>query len=196
MKRVRRTTSRNRGALSLIAALLAGSALVRLGAGPGEAIAREFSELDREAAPVVGMQTCQSDDDIAQVLSILKKREAQLDEREARIEQRLAVLAEAEAEMEATLAELVAAEQSLEATLSVADTAAEDDLAQLTTVYETMKPKEAAALFEQMAPEFAAGFLARMRPDAAAQVMAGLTPETAYTMSVILAGRNADVPRD
>ena len=63
-------------------------------------------------------------------------------------------------------------------------------------IHENMKPKDAAALFEEMAPEFAAGFLGRMRPDAAGAVMAGLDPKTAYTISVLLAGRNADVPKN
>jgi hypothetical protein len=46
-----------------------------------------------------------------------------------------------------------------------------------------------------MDPEFAAGFLGRMRPDAAGAVMAGLSAEKAYAVSVILAGRNAGVPK-
>ena len=57
-----------------------------------------------------------------------------------------------------------------------------------------MKPKDAAALFEEMSPEFAAGFLGLMRADAAALIMTGLEPTTAYSISVILAGRNANVP--
>jgi flagellar motility protein MotE (MotC chaperone) len=51
-------------------------------------------------------------------------------------------------------------------------------------------------LFETMAPDFAAGFLARMRPEAAAAVLSGMTPGAAYTVSVLLAGRNALVPRE
>jgi flagellar motility protein MotE (MotC chaperone) len=35
-----------------------------------------------------------------------------------------------------------------------------------------------------------------MRPDAAAGIMAGLQPQTAYTISVVLAGRNAKVPTE
>jgi flagellar motility protein MotE (MotC chaperone) len=58
-----------------------------------------------------------------------------------------------------------------------------------------MKPKDAAALFETMEPEFAAGFIARMLPDSAAKVMSGLDPKVAYTISVILAGRNASAPK-
>jgi flagellar motility protein MotE (MotC chaperone) len=55
-----------------------------------------------------------------------------------------------------------------------------------------MKPKDASLLFERMSPDFAAGFLGRMRPDAAAAIMSGLPPELGYSISVLLAGRNAD----
>ena len=80
-------------------------------------------------------------------------------------------------------------------TVAVADQAAEADVARLVTLYESMKPKEAAPVFEAMAPDFAAGFLARMRPDSAAQVLAGLKPETAYAISLLMAGRNANAPK-
>ena len=94
------------------------------------------------------------------------------------------------------MSEMQAVEAKLSATLSVADGAAEKDLARLTAVYEAMKPKDASALFETMAPEFAAGFLGRMRPEAAALVMTGLSPKAAYGISVLLAGRNALVPKE
>ncbi|MBM9596134.1 MotE family protein [Roseitranquillus sediminis] len=185
----------NRGALTLIALLLAGSGVVRLGTGSGEAIAREFSAIGAAEAAVPEGAICKTDEDVKLVLEALGEREARIAEDDARVEARLAELAEAEAEMEATLAELVEAEEQLSATLAQAQTAAEDDLARLTTVYETMKPKDAAALFERMAPEFAAGFLGRMNPAAAAEVMTGLMPETAYTISVVMAGRNANAPK-
>ena len=79
-------------------------------------------------------------------------------------------------------------------TISVADSAAEEDLSQLTAVYENMKPADAAALFETMEPDFSAGFVGRMRPEVAAAIMALLAPETAYAISAILAGRNANAP--
>ena len=47
-----------------------------------------------------------------------------------------------------------------------------------------------------MEPSFAAGFLGRMRADVAAAILAGLEPDLAYSISVELAGRNADVPRE
>ena len=107
------------------------------------------------------------------------------------LEDRMQALAIANEAAAARLAELAAAEDSLRRTLAIAETAAEDDLAGLTRVYETMKPKDAAALFERMDARFAAGFLARMRPEAGAGIMAGLSPEAAHAISVVLAGRNA-----
>jgi len=59
-----------------------------------------------------------------------------------------------------------------------------------------MAPKDAAALFEKMPPQFAAGFLGMMDPIAASKIMAGLTPETAYSFSVVIAGRNALTPKE
>jgi flagellar motility protein MotE (MotC chaperone) len=78
--------------------------------------------------------------------------------------------------------------------MAQSEVAAEDDLSRLTSVYENMKPKEATEVFARMAPEFAAGFLGRMRPDAAALILSGLDPDKAYSISVLLAGRNANAP--
>ena len=98
--------------------------------------------------------------------------------------------------MDQKLIALTQAEAALRDTIALADTAAESDLDRLTKVYENMKPKQAAALFEEMHPNFAAGFLGRMRPEAAAEIMAGLSPEAAHTFSVVMAGRNANVPTE
>jgi flagellar motility protein MotE (MotC chaperone) len=133
---------------------------------------------------------------ISALVEALKQREAQLAKREKALANRLQALAVAEAAINRNMEDLIAAETALKSTMALASTAAEDDLARLTSVYENMKPKDAAAVFEEMAPEFAAGFLGRMRPDAAALVMAGLSPTRAYSISVILAGRNASVPTE
>jgi hypothetical protein len=53
-----------------------------------------------------------------------------------------------------------------------------------------------AALFQTMSPEFAAGFLGRMQPTSAADILTGLKPDKAYEVSVLLAGRNALVPKN
>ena len=107
----------------------------------------------------------------------------------------MAALALADAAITKRLAELQTAETDLKKTMTIADGAAEKDIAGLTAVYEAMRPADAAALFQTMAPEFAAGFLGRMRPDAAAAVLAGMKPDKAYSISVLIAGRNALAPK-
>lgn len=186
------------GALLLTSILLIGSATLRLGVQAGPAIAREMSHTSPD--PTAKMEEphkiTASSEDMQLLLTTLQEREARLDRREIRIEDRMKALEIADSAIERKLQALVEAEERLGATLALADGASEGDLARLTDVYEKMKPKDAAALFEEMAPKFAAGFVGRMRPTAAASVMAGLSPKAAYTISVILAGRNATVPKE
>lgn len=179
---------RGRGTLHLIAGLLIASAIVRISAQAGPALAQGTDapdEPEMDAPPAVETDA---------LLAAFQAREARLVAQETQLRDRLQALRVAEVEIEEKLQALRAAEEALSATIALAETASETDLAQLTTVYENMKPKDAAALFEEMTPRFAAGFLGLMRPDAAAQIMTELEPETAYSFSVVLAGRNANVP--
>lgn len=187
-----------RGVLSLIAGMLIASGVLRMGDGVGFAFAveHETSAQAEVASPDEVAALCSPTTDTSELLLAFQAREARLIERESQIEARLQALRVAESEISEKLMALESAEVSLAATLAIADGAAEDDLAQLTAVYENMKPQDAAALFEQMAPEFSAGFMGRMRPEAAAAIMTNLEPETAYTISVLLAGRNALAPTE
>lgn len=187
---------RGRGSLALIGGLLIASAVLRMGSGTGQAIAREIIEDNAPVTAARAIEQCTGEKDIGPILAALAQREDRVEKRENDVRVRMQALSVAETEIDRKMAALVKAEDQLRATLALAQTAAEDDLTQLTDVYANMKPKQAAALFEQMDPEFAAGFLGRMRTDAAAAIMAGLSPTAAYTVSVVLAGRNADVPKE
>jgi len=186
--------SLNLGVLTVVVGLLMGSAVLRLVSGTGTAIAREFQA--PQSADAVGAPTMDRLEEAAmrQRYEDLVARDAELDDRQEFIEARLNDLAEAEAAIARQLAELEDTENALRETLALAKGASETDLAQLTTVYENMKPKEAAELFEEMAPQFAAGFIGRMRPEAAAGILAGLSPQAAYSISAVMAGRHMDVP--
>lgn len=181
-----------RGALATIAMLLVGSALIRAGIGASEAMATGNDPTETQAI----VEACQPQADMAALIAEFQNREQRLNMREEQINARMQALVLADREIEQKLTRLADSEGSLRATLSLAATAAEDDISRLVTVYEAMKPKEAAILFEEMSPEFAAGFLGRMRPEAAAGILAGLKPQSAHSLSVILAGRNASAPRD
>lgn len=200
-KRTRKAKRFNgRGVIVTIVMMLTASAVFRIGAGSGQAIAQAVAADPKQdemaAIPDEGGTPAPMDrTEINGLLFALREREERVRAQEMQIEVRSKALQVANAEIDKRLATLEETEANLRRTLALADGAAEDDLARLTTVYENMKPKEAAALFEAMEPDFAAGFLGRMRPDAAASIMAGLTPEIAYSISVILAGRNANAPK-
>lgn len=183
--------------LFILSALLVTSALVRLGAGPGAAIALELTEEDVALQPPTGrMVDADISPKLVELLTAVKAKEAALQERENQIDARVQALALVESEVSLDIERLEQAEAKLRATISTASEAAETDIVRLTAVYENMKPAQATPLFERMEPSFAAGFLGRMRPDAAAAILAGLTPDLAYSISVVLAGRNADVPTE
>jgi flagellar motility protein MotE (MotC chaperone) len=177
-----------RGALVILSLLLASSGALRIGAGVGAAMANSAHEdtskpLDCPLPP-------------AAVAAALVGRESEVKSQEMALEERMAALALADQAISKRMEELQTAEEELRKTLQIADGAAENDLARLTAVYEAMKPADAAGLFQTMAPEFAAGFLGRMRPEIAASVMAGMKPDKAYSISVLIAGRNATAPKN
>ena len=195
----KRSWASGRGALTLVALVLIGSALVRL-SGTGAAIALELKEQIGLGDEVE--ETASRDDakdlspDLVKLLAETKEREARVQAREAELEARIQALALIESAVADDLRRLEQAEEDLRATMAQADKAAETDIDQLTAVYENMKPDQASALFQMMEPSFAAGFLGRMRSDAAAAILAGLEPDLAYSISVVLAGRNAEVARE
>lgn len=193
----RRRKASGRGALVAISALLIGSAVIRISDDAGQAFAKAATNIDMSSPEIAQTHAeCETPQDFQPMLDAFRQREARLESQEIAIQDRMQALKIANREVDLKLAQLTQAEEALRETIALADSAAETDLDRLTRVYENMKPKQAAALFEEMEPEFAAGFLGRMRPEIAAAVMAGLSPEAAHTFSVVLAGRNANVPRE
>ena len=192
--KTRRKWIGGRGALLIIGLLFAGSASLRVATGAGPAIAKEMAALSASDAAEPVPEICKTPDDIAAILAELQVRDEQLSSRERNLLALERSLVLAEQKVRENLVALQQAEATLDATISRSEDASETDLMRLTAVYEGMKPKDAAGLFEEMDPDFAAGFVGRMRPDAAAAIMTGLSPTTAYSISVILAGRNANAP--
>jgi flagellar motility protein MotE (MotC chaperone) len=178
-----------RGVLVILALLLSASGALRLGSGVGAAMARS-PEASQSDAPQICPEPPLA---LAEALSLREERVAT---QEAAISDRLAALALADDTIRTRLEALAAAEAELSETLARAAGAAEGDLARLTKMYETMRPKDAAALFAAMAPDFAAGFIGRMQPAAAAAVLSGMEAEQAYAISVLLAARNARAPTE
>ena len=184
-----KSASRRAGPLRFVLVCFVASGLIRLSiAAP--ALAQQYAALDAADAQVpVAPQACPTPEMPDELLAAIAARGENLSEREA-------TLAIVETRIAEQMQALEAAEARLAATLEQADGAAESDVARLTQVYERMKPEAAAAIFETMDVNFAAGFLARMQPDAAAGVLSSMPAELAYSVSVIIAGRNAAAPRN
>ncbi|MCC1482364.1 MotE family protein [Roseibaca sp. Y0-43] len=188
----RKTHKRGKGlgiVLTLLAGLFFAAGLSRLSLGVVSALAADGPEV---SAPVTQTPA----QDAGALFEALRSREARLAEQEKALEERAERLRTAEDSLRAQIAELQAAEERLSATLALTETAAETDLTRLTTVFEHMKPPQAAALFSTMDTEFAAGFIARLDPQFAGEVMAELDPTLAYGISAVLAGRHANTPRN
>lgn len=169
--------------MGLVIACFFGSAVLRLSES-GWALAQDVAE--------TGAETPGPDKD--KLLEAIRLREQQLADEEKRLADRKQTLGVAEQKLQEQLAAFDKAQKGLEKTLALADEAAERDLARMTTVYENMKPVEAAKIFETMDVGFAAGLLARIRPDVAAQILTGMKPEQAYAVTLKIASRNAGVP--
>ena len=188
------------GPVSIVGGLLIASALTRVAAGAAENLekldgttASRNTQVTEQAARD---QACADDADLQRVLDALRQREADLATAEAALDLQQSKADAETRQAEERIAAAEAAEAALKETMALSDAASETDLAQLTQVYERMKPKKAAALFEAMQPAFAAGFLGRMRPESAAAILAAMPPDTAYSISVIVAGRNALAGRE
>ncbi|MCV2867090.1 hypothetical protein OEW28_00435 [Defluviimonas sp. WL0002] len=188
----RRSAPRRAGrrALGLIAGLFLGSALLRLVGAVPAAMA------DAQGEPGGQTAACVTEDGVMELFQAVRDREAAVVDKERRLSERESTVELALAAMNQQKEALIAAEERLSATLAMADQAAEKDVSRLVTVYESMKPKEAAPLFEEMDTDFAAGFIARMKPDAAAAVLSGMDAQKAYLVSLVLAGRNARAPTE
>lgn len=122
-----------------------------------------------------------------QVLERLGERREALDARDAELEMRLALVEAAERRIDARTAELKALEARINALVEQKKTAEQEQFVGIVAMYETMKPKEAAAIFNemdmsvllqvarQMNPRKMAPILARMNAIKARDLTAGLT---------------------
>lgn len=181
-------SQRQLGGIGLIVVCFFGSAALRL-TDDNWALAQGIGEAARGDGAAA-----QPPKDGDALLAAIQERQAQLDAEEKRLADRKQALDVSEAKLREQLAAYDKAQGDLQKTLAMADQAAEKDIARMTTVYEAMKPAEAAKIFEKMDVSFAAGLLARMRPESAASVLAGMSPETAYAVTLTIASRNHGVP--
>ncbi|MDP4024553.1 hypothetical protein Q8W71_18165 [Methylobacterium sp. NEAU 140] len=112
----------------------------------------------------------------------LRQRSDELDLREK-------MLNDAERKLETGLGDLKQAEDKVDAAAKAKEAAQRDGLKSIVTMYETMKPKEAARVFDRLGHDVLVPLVVAMNPRKMAEILAVMQPETAERLTVALANR-------
>jgi flagellar motility protein MotE (MotC chaperone) len=153
-------------------ALLTGAPTRARGAGAGDDAAEGIARAERAAEAL---------------LERLREREAQLDARERRLEERSRTEAVALAHAEARMAALDSLRIAVDERLARLEQANEAWLGRLATIYGRMPAERAAAVLAELDPELAAAILGRMRASRSASVLSALPARRAAELSRRLA---------
>lgn len=121
------------------------------------------------------------------VLRSLQARRETLDAREGEIGTREAAAGAAEARLSEQIAELKALETQVQGLLAKMDEKSEGRMASLVKSYETMKPKDAAAIFNGMEDDLLTDIAKSMKPATLAAVLSSMQPKRAEMVTRLLA---------
>jgi flagellar motility protein MotE (MotC chaperone) len=124
-----------------------------------------------------------------EVLQKLAARREQLDARAGELDVRENLLKAAEKRLDEKIGKLKDLEARIQALLKQHDAEAEQKLRSLVKIYETMKPKDAAAIFEQLDIDILLDVVERMREQKMAPILANMNPVRAKEITVELAQR-------
>jgi len=123
------------------------------------------------------------------VLQQLAKRREALDQRERAIKDREALLAATEQRITDEIQKMQQMKAEYEQLKKAKSDAEEANLRRLVTVYEAMKPEEAARIFETMDGTVLLDVVTRMGERRLAPVLAQMTPARAQALTVAMANR-------
>lgn len=112
----------------------------------------------------------------------LKQRSDELDLREK-------MLDEAEKKVETGIGDLKKAEDKIDAAAKAKDEAEKQGLKSIVTMYETMKPKDAARVFDRLGHDVLVPLVVAMNPRKMAEILAVMQPDAAERLTVALANR-------
>jgi flagellar motility protein MotE (MotC chaperone) len=112
----------------------------------------------------------------------LRQKSEELDLREK-------MLGEAERKLETGLGDLKKAEDKVDAVAKAKEDAEKQGLKNIVTMYEAMKPKDAARVFDRLGHDVLVPIVLAMNPRKMAEVLAVMQPDTAERLTVALANR-------
>lgn len=157
----------------------------------GEAAGHGDTEAGETAAVTPPAQVAAAEPEIDKsertVLQSLASRRKELDARAGELDTREQLLAAAEKRVEERIAELKDIEARINERIGAEDEANEARIAGLVSMYETMKPKDAARIFERLDMGVLLDVAMRMQPRKMAAVLAAMDPVVAQDLTVELA---------
>lgn len=180
----------------VIAEALAGESTAAAPAPTGGGVAEAAAPAGREpaaaaqpaaAAPVPLTQT-----EIGLLQKLAERREA-LDARERELELREGLLRAAEQQLQTKAAELTELQSKIEALMHKQAEEQEKKIADLVSVYEKMKPKDAARIFNELDLDLLVELLGRMKDAKTAPILAGMAEDRARAVTTRLAERHAQI---
>jgi len=123
------------------------------------------------------------------ILERLSDRRQQLDQRSRELEMRENLLKAAEKRVEARVTELKELEAKVKSSLEQRD---QDELKRfkgVVTMYENMKPKDAARIFDRLDLKILVDVSTQMKPATMSSILAQMSPDAAERLTVELANR-------
>ena len=124
-----------------------------------------------------------------EVLQSLSKRRVEIEQRGEELDKREILLKAAEQRVDEKITRLQQFQQKLDAAIGQARQEDDARIQDLVKVYETMKPKEAAAIFEGMETQSLLPILGKMKDQKTASILAAMLPEKARAITLALAQR-------
>jgi flagellar motility protein MotE (MotC chaperone) len=124
-----------------------------------------------------------------ELLQNLSERREALEEREQALSERAALLTVAERRIDEKMAELTALRAQLEGMMGMVDEEQEARLTRLVSMYEAMRPTDAADIFNGLDMDVLIDVLQRMREQKSAPILAAMEPERARMVTAELVMR-------
>ncbi|EFO30758.1 hypothetical protein TRICHSKD4_4356 [Roseibium sp. TrichSKD4] len=125
------------------------------------------------------------------VLESLGKRRQSLNEQEGQLDLREKLLQATEERIDKRVEELKALEERIESALQEKQKQEESELAGLVSMYENMKPKNAARIFNRLSMPVLLKVVRQMKPKKMADILGRMDPEAAERLTVAIASSNA-----
>lgn len=127
------------------------------------------------------------------VLESLGKRRDTLQKQEDQLDLREKLLQATEERIQRRVDELKALEQRIEGAVAEKRKQEDDEIAGLVTMYENMKPKDAARIFDRLNITVLLKVVRQMKPRKMADILGRMSPEAAERLTIAIAN-NADQP--